>query len=303
MTPDNPYIEQVRLLVEVLPVIARHTEFALKGGTAINLFYRNMPRLSVDIDLVYLPIQERGKSLTVIDVALIGIAEVLGRGASGFDISFGPLNDMGKRDKLIIRRHNAEIKIEVATVLRGSLFRPVIKSVGPEVQKRFGPAEMPLLCFEEVFAGKICAALDRQHPRDLSDIRLLLNNEGMTRGLMDAFLVYLVSSPRPMAELLDPAPADLSRKFTVEFEGMVDNPVSLADLVETRARLVEVIHQNLSDADRTFLLDLKKRCAGLEQVSNPGSNGSSGHQVENGQPGKDESKQARACLRKAIHGT
>ena len=61
------YVAQVRLLLGVLPDIATETEFALKGGTAINLFYRNMPRLSVDIDLVYLPVADRQPSLEEID--------------------------------------------------------------------------------------------------------------------------------------------------------------------------------------------------------------------------------------------
>jgi hypothetical protein len=48
-------------LIRVLPSIAEEACFALKGGTAINLFVRDMPRLSVDIDLTYLPVQPRGK--------------------------------------------------------------------------------------------------------------------------------------------------------------------------------------------------------------------------------------------------
>ena len=51
ITPDNPYFAQIRLLVAVLPIVARERCFALKGGTAINLFVRDLPRLSVDIDL------------------------------------------------------------------------------------------------------------------------------------------------------------------------------------------------------------------------------------------------------------
>src|SRR5688572_13767494 len=87
MDPRNPYFEQVRLLVEILPIVARRTEFALKGGTAINLFFREMPRLSVDIDLVYLLRQDRKKSLAMIDAGLIGISDELARGASGITVS------------------------------------------------------------------------------------------------------------------------------------------------------------------------------------------------------------------------
>ena len=70
LNADNPFYRQVVLLVELLPLVARESCFALKGGTAINLFIRNLPRLSVDIDLTYLPIQDRDKSLAHIDDAL-----------------------------------------------------------------------------------------------------------------------------------------------------------------------------------------------------------------------------------------
>ena len=51
------YRNQAQLLVDVLPYVAQQEVFALKGGTAINLFHRDLPRLSVDIDLTYLPVQ------------------------------------------------------------------------------------------------------------------------------------------------------------------------------------------------------------------------------------------------------
>ena len=75
MDRNSPYFKQAELLVRVLPNIARETCFALKGGTAINFFVRNLPRLSVDIDLVYLLIEDRTTSLTGIDSALNRIAD------------------------------------------------------------------------------------------------------------------------------------------------------------------------------------------------------------------------------------
>jgi len=53
------YRSQVELLLRVLPYVAKEKVFALKGGTAINLFVRDLPRLSVDIDLTYLPFEDR----------------------------------------------------------------------------------------------------------------------------------------------------------------------------------------------------------------------------------------------------
>jgi len=64
------YEAQVDLLLEVLPVVAKHRNFAIKGGTALNLFYLDMPRLSVDIDLCYLPVKDRKESFGEIHAML-----------------------------------------------------------------------------------------------------------------------------------------------------------------------------------------------------------------------------------------
>ncbi len=77
------YNKQVQLLLEVLPYVSKETCFALKGGTAINMFVRDMPRLSVDIDLMYLPIEERTTSLTHISEALERIATTIEAGLKG----------------------------------------------------------------------------------------------------------------------------------------------------------------------------------------------------------------------------
>jgi len=68
------YRKQVELLIKILPFIAEEDCFALKGWTAINLFVRDMPRLSVDIDLTYLPVLSRSESLDAIDAAMKRIA-------------------------------------------------------------------------------------------------------------------------------------------------------------------------------------------------------------------------------------
>jgi len=67
MDPNNRYFKQVELLVQMLPVVAEYDCFALKGGTAINLFVRDMPRLSVDIDLTYVRVNKRDEALAEID--------------------------------------------------------------------------------------------------------------------------------------------------------------------------------------------------------------------------------------------
>jgi predicted nucleotidyltransferase component of viral defense system len=74
MPASEAYRAQVSLLVRVLPLVAEENVFALKGGTAINLFVRDLPRLSVDIDLTYLPVEDRATSLANIDAAIRRIA-------------------------------------------------------------------------------------------------------------------------------------------------------------------------------------------------------------------------------------
>ena len=104
---NNPYFKQAELLVRILPFIAEKECFAIKGGTAINLFIRDMPRLSVDIDLVYLPIKERAASLKNIDLELKAISgKVLSR-IKGLESELRPLEGTGKMMKIILALETA----------------------------------------------------------------------------------------------------------------------------------------------------------------------------------------------------
>ena len=67
---DTVFFRQAELLLRVLPFVNEEKIFALKGGTAINFFFRDLPRLSIDIDLTYLPINDRETALTDIEKAL-----------------------------------------------------------------------------------------------------------------------------------------------------------------------------------------------------------------------------------------
>jgi len=78
------------------------------------------------------------------------------------------------------------------------------------------------------------ACLDRQHPRDLFDVRDLLANEGVNDALRKAFVVYLLSHHRPMSEILAPSRKDISDEFLRGFEGMTENPVSRDELMAAR---------------------------------------------------------------------
>jgi hypothetical protein len=127
------------------------------------------------------------------------------------------------------------------------------------VEEEFGYVETRVVALADLYAGKICAALDRQHPRDLFDVKGLLENEGLTDEIRKAFLVYLSSHNRPMAELLRPQYKDISAIYAGEFENMTQTVVPLDDLVSIRERLVGLIHEGLTDDEREFLISFKNR--------------------------------------------
>ena len=249
------YRAQVRLLVRLLPLLATEPAFALKGGTAINLFWRDLPRLSVDIDLTYLPVADRPASLAAINAAMRRLADAVRAALPGSAVDLQGDAEFIRR--LLVRQAGVQVKVEVTPVLRGVVFDPEVRTVAGRVESEFGFAEANLVSFADLFAGKMVAALDRQHPRDLFDVRGLLANEGLTRPLMEAFLVYLVSHNRPMAEVLDPHRLDMTQEFERNFVGMTTAPVALSELVDAREALVAGVHSALTEADRHFLLSVK----------------------------------------------
>jgi hypothetical protein len=246
------YAAQVGLLVRLIPFVAEEVDFALKGGTAINLFHRNLPRYSVDIDLVHLPVGERGTSLEAIADGLRRIAERIDQALPDVHavLSAGGGN---QETRILVQASRANIKIEVSPVLRGTLFPPRKMRVHEAVEEKFGFAEMPLIAYEELFAGKIVAALDRAHPRDLFDVRELLATTGLSDDLFRVFLVYLICSGRPMHELLDPGPIDAATAFRRDFEGMTVEPVSLEALHQAHVRLLRELRLRLSGNAAAFL--------------------------------------------------
>jgi hypothetical protein len=230
----------------------------LKGGTAINLFVRDMPRMSVDIDLTYLPFDAR-------DVALAAISEGLHRIKARVDraipsISTRVVPQGGDQEaKLTCQFQQAIVKVEVNTVMRGHLWPTRRMVAAQSAQDEFGHfAEIEVVSHAELFGGKICAALDRQHPRDLFDVQELLDLDGLTDDLRLGFVASLLCHTRPMHELLRPQFQDRRAMFNNQFAGMTLKPYSYEEFEATRERLVREIHLLLTDDDRELLLSLKR---------------------------------------------
>lgn len=269
MAQNPTFFNQVQLLVSVLPSVATQPCFALKGGTALNLFVRDLPRLSVDIDLAYLPIADRESSLVGIDKALENITVEIIRTIPNVKVNASLVHGTDKRIKLLVSRNGVSIKVEVTPVLRGSVYKSELRETAPRVQAEFGYAQMQLLSFEDLYAGKICAALDRQHPRDLYDVKFLLENEGISEKLKDAFIVYLLGHPRPISEVIKPRLKDIEAIYHSEFKGMTIDEVSLESLVETRNEMIAKLHGVLTDKDKQFLLAVKRGNADWENFALP----------------------------------
>ena len=248
------YLGTARLLIQVAPLVFADDTFALKGGTAINLFMRDMPRLSVDLDLVFpdytLP---RERALERIDDAMRQAAARLERW--GFQIH-APAK-VGGVTKLLVRRDRIVVKVEANFVLRGTV-QPVRSASLTRVAQDLllGDLDIPVVSLEDVYGGKLVAALDRQHPRDLFDVMQLFENEGITPDIRRAFVVYLASSNRPIHEVLFPALRDIKHDYTHNFLGMTAMPVPLEALLATRVRLTHELQQGLDGNERRFLLSL-----------------------------------------------
>lgn len=250
------YFKQTELMLHALPAVSGESCFALKGGTAINFFLRDMPRISVDIDLTYLLIQDRTTSLKEMSAALNRIADSLKK--RGMKVQKILPKSVKRTAKLIVSRDKQQIKIEPNEVLRGSVYSPEKRGLVKKAESLFDISLTTLtLSCADLYGGKLCAALDRQHPRDLFDVQILLNHEGITDEIRKAFVVYLASNDRPIHELLASERQDMQTAFKEEFVEMTEYLVQYEQLSDTRDRLIEILNRDLTDRERKFLISIK----------------------------------------------
>jgi predicted nucleotidyltransferase component of viral defense system len=255
---NEAYRRQVALLVRILPVVAEEKCFALKGGTAINLFVRDLPRLSVDIDLAYLPIHARQESLAEIDAAMKRIVARIKRDNARTRINEGYAEPEHATTRLVIRADDLQIKIEVTPVMRGSVYAPETRTVTPAVEAAFGFAEIQVLSFADLYGSKIVAALDRQHPRDFFDVRDLLVHEGIDDALRRAFIVYLLCHNRPMHEVLAAKRKNIDQEYLRGFSGMTETEITLEQLIQAREDLITSIVGAMPQEHRRFLIGFEE---------------------------------------------
>lgn len=256
---DRRYIDRVRLLVEILPVLAQEPRFALKGGTAINLFEHDLPRLSVDIDLAWLPVHDYAEDAASIAEALTRLAGALHARPLQLQVQLPASEGTSAVTRLVASRGRARVQVETTPVMRGTVHPVRNMVVRPSVEEVFGFASMQVLGFGDLYAGKLAAALSRQHPRDLFDVGLLLEDERTDQVLWRTFLVYLTCSPKPAWEMLAPRmPVDFAATFDAHFRGMTTQPVSAEALLENRQRLLAHVSAWLDEPSCAFLRSVEE---------------------------------------------
>ena len=271
---NSLYFKQAELLLRIIPLIDREAVFALKGGTAINFFARDIPRISVDIDLLYIPLGERDLSLREISATLVRISHDIESRIPGTKVFFKKIKGTDFFSGLFVQRQETMVKIEPNLVIRGSVYPPERRFLSPKASDYFEiSVECQILSEDELYAGKICAALDRQHPRDLFDIMMLLKYGNFSAAMRKAFVVYLISHDRPMIGVLNPGFGDIRPVFETEFQGMTLEAVTCEDLEKTREELVSMIASELTIQEKQFIVSIKEgmpqwELIGIEGVEN-----------------------------------
>ena len=247
----NVYAQKVELLLRLIPIVMEEEVFAIHGGTAINLFLKDLPRYSVDIDLTYIPLADRQTSLDDINLHLKSIADKAKKAFKGMHIvpNFNTC-------KLLCEYLGKQVKIEVNQTKRGIVGGECLSiSLSEKAQNEFSLfCEAKIVPLTQLYGGKIAAALSRQHPRDLFDVKYMdIPLDECREGL----IFCLLGSDRPIHESFAPSLIDQREAMENQFTGMTDIPFTYEDFEEARAKLINDVKSLMTDADRKFLISFE----------------------------------------------
>ena len=245
------YKKRVKLLLELIPSVSKIENLAIHGGTAINLFVLNLPRYSVDIDITYIPIQSREETFLYLKQDLVILKESIKK-------LFPKIIITEKPNKILCSLDGILVKIEVSGTKRGLIELPTIRPLCKLAQEEFNTfCEAKIVSVSQLYGGKIAAALDRQHPRDLFDVKLMFDYIKGFNDVKMGFINCLLGSDRPIVESLSPNRIDKQETLVNQFAGMTEIPFSYDDYEKTREKLVIFVCSNLTDKDKKFLLNFE----------------------------------------------
>lgn len=245
------YAQKAELLLRLVPIIMDEGVFAVHGGSAINLFLKNLPRYSVDIDLTYIPLVDRVTSIADINLHLNSIYDKAKRAFKGMHI-------VPKLDtcKLLCEYQGRQVKVEVNQTKRGIVGGDVLTlPLSDKAQNEFSLyCEAKIVPLTLLYGGKIAAALSRQHPRDLFDVKYMdLPLSDCREGL----IFCLLGSDRPIHESLAPSLIDQREAMANQFDGMTDIPFTYDEFEAARSKLIDDVKAIITEADREFLVSFE----------------------------------------------
>ena len=248
---NEVYREKVKLLLQLMPFVMQEQVFAVHGGSAINLFVKNMPRYSVDIDLTYIPLADREESIADINAHLKSIADNAKSNIKGLHI-------VPKYDtcKLLCEYHGHQVKIEVNQTKRGIIGGELQrKSLCDKAQTEFGMfCKAVIVPSTLLYGGKIAAALSRQHPRDLFDVKYM--NMPLS-DVQEGLIFCLLGSDRPIHESFSPQLIDQREAMENQFKGMTDIEFTYEEFEQTRSKLITDVRNLMTESDKQFLLSFE----------------------------------------------
>ena len=245
------YAQKVELLLRLMPIVMEEGVFAVHGGTAINLFLKNLPRYSVDIDLTYIPLSDRNASLDDINLHLQSICNKAKKAFKGMHIV-----PNYSTCKLLCEYRGKQVKVEVNQTKRGLVGGDAVTiPLSDKAQEEFGLyCEANIVPLTQLYGGKIAAALSRQHPRDLFDVRHM---DIPLADCREGLIFCLLGSDRPIHESFAPRLIDQREAMVNQFKGMTDIPFTYDKFEATRSKLIADVNQLMNEADKRFLISFE----------------------------------------------
>lgn len=257
---NNIYRQKVELLLRILPFVTDENCFAIHGGTAINLFVKNLYRLSVDIDVTYIPLEDRNTSYLRINEALERIVDRVKRAFR--DVRIIPRFDICK---ITCESRGCQVKIEVNQTKRGLVCgEAALLPLCEKAQSLFGmEVDARVVSIPQLYGGKISAALSRQHPRDLFDVKQM---DIPLVDVKEGLIFCLLGSDRPIHESFAPNLIDQHEVMERQFSGMSEIPFTYKDFEATREKLVSDVNSVMTEEDRQFLIDFEELAVDWENT-------------------------------------
>ena len=245
------YAQKVELLLRLIPIVMEEGVFAVHGGTAINLFLKNLPRYSVDINLTYIPLSDRNASLDDINLHLQSICNKAKKAFKGMHIV-----PNYSTCKLLCEYRGKQVKVEVNQTKRGLVGGDAVTiPLSDKAQEEFGLyCEANIVPLTQLYGGKIAAALSRQHPRDLFDVRHM---DIPLADCREGLIFCLLGSDRPIHESFAPRLIDQREAMVNQFKGMTDIPFTYDKFEATRSKLIADVNQLMNEADKRFLISFE----------------------------------------------